>query len=165
MMVNVTRYTLAEMDSESWTFNFIHQTAFPQAMMRVMEMFDETDKYALANQMVKAGVLDQDELQDFFDRFCDPDDDGSFEMLPEDILLLYTVLDLNAKLYFTPKDDELKSMLKLNTGDIPDKQLQTAYDGMLTICSRFAAGIRRDYQHVSEFKERFAALDKLSEYL
>jgi len=164
-MVNATRYTLAEMDSETWNFNVIHRTAFPLAMMRVMEIFDETDYYALANQTVKAGVLNKQELDDFFERFCDPDNTSEFEMCPEDILLLYTVLDLNAKLYFTPKDDELKTQLNLDSIGTSDKKTESGYNGMLTICSRFAAGIRQDYKHVAEFKERFAVLDKLSEYL
>lgn len=149
------------MENQQWKLNLIQSQTFMMAIYNVSVMFDETDKYPLANQLSKSGIITEDEVSDLMEKFTGTPKDKAISMSFKDILLLYTIMDLNAKMMISYKGDNLKQELKIEQNPMAEK----GFEGLLIASSSFIKSVNENYGHVPEFKKRKEALATLNQYL
>ncbi len=153
------------MKNEEWTLNMIHHMTFTMALYNVSEMFEETDDYPLARQVVLAGFVTEEEIEALLEKFYAHDLDKPIEMSFKDILLLYTGMDLNAKLLISHKGDKRREELKLDDTANADPMAAKGFEGLLAVSSIFVRNLIKEYEHIPAFKERMNQLDKLNAYI
>jgi hypothetical protein len=149
------------MKDEYWKLNLMQQTTFSLALFQVSSLFDETDIYPLARQTALAGFITEEEVENLAAhmRACKLGED--LRMSVADILLLYTVMDLNGKLMISHKGDSMSEQMKIDS----NPQAKQGFDGMLAACSAFVKSVTEQYGHRPEFKERQKELEKLNAFL
>lgn len=148
------------MKTEKWNLNLLHHMTFTMALANVSQMFEETDKYPLAHQTQLAGFVTEEDIEGLLEKFYKHDLDKPMEMTFDDILLLYTGLDLNAKLSITHAGDKKREELNVN-----DPMVQKGFEGLLQMSSVMVRNLIKEYEHIPAFKERMNELDKLNKYL
>src|ERR1051325_1360435 len=102
------------MKDEYWRLNLLNHTVFLMALHNVWSLFDETDDYPLARQVAMAGFIKEEEGEGLINRIGECDFEKPLKMPFADILLLYTAMDLNAKLMISHKGDKIREELKLD---------------------------------------------------
>lgn len=151
------------MKTEKWNLNLLHHMTFTTALYNVSEMFDETDDYPLARQTELAGFVTEADIEGLLDKFYKHDLSKPIEMTFEDILLLYTGLDLNAKLTISHKGDKKREEMNLENN--PDPMVEKGYEGLLHMSAVMVRNLIKEYGHIPAFKKRMNELDKLNAYL
>jgi hypothetical protein len=149
------------MKDEIWNLNLIHQMVFPMALNIVFEMFEETDEYSLARRSVEAGLFEEKDVEALLQRFFDTPAEGKMHIKGEEILLLYTCLDIAGKLMISHKGDKILEMLSSD----PHPHVKQGFDGVLQGASAMVRSMRKEYEGIPEFKERMEELDRLNEFI
>jgi hypothetical protein len=144
-----------------WKLNLLQHTTFSIALFQVSSMFDETDNYPLARQTALAGFISEEEVENLLARIGKCKQSELLRMSIADILLLYTVMDLNGKLLISHKGDSMHEKMKLDS----NAQAKQGVEGMLAACSAFVKSVTKQYGHLPEFKERQIELERLNAFL
>jgi hypothetical protein len=152
------------MRDQYWKLNLLQHTAFSMALFQVSEMFNETDKYPLARQTVLAGFITEEEVTELLMRVSGCMNDDKLKMSFADILLLYTAMDLYAKLMLSHKGDTLREQMHMND-PAADPQMKAGFDGLMSICSAFIKSMKKEYGDTAAFKTRSEQLEKLSAFV
>jgi len=153
------------MKTEKWNLNLLHHTTFTMAINNVAQMFDETDDYALARQTELAGFITRQDIDYLLNKLYTHDLSQKLEMTFDDILLLYTALDLSAKLTLSHQGDKKRQELKLEDNSNIDPNVQRGFEGLLQMSSVFVRNLTKEYEHVPAFKARMMELEKLNAYI
>lgn len=156
-------------DSQTWRLNILHTTTFLMACNNMDMLLESPDTDRLAYQIVQRGVITRKEIGDLVNRLTNPpfSDLELFEMYFEDILTLYTVMELNARMMISDGGDEIISRISANEHTDAEEQAQmmAGFKGLLAASSGFLRSLSKEYASDDEFQARKAQLAELDAYL
>jgi hypothetical protein len=151
------------MKDETWNVQILHSMVFNMSLGMVLEMFDETDNYPLANRAVQAGLFREEQVEALLDKLHAVPANEKLRITGEEILLLYTCLDITAKLMISHKGEQVAEMLRIDSN--PDPNVKTGFEGMLKGASLLVRSMTKEYGHVPEFRSRMQELDALNQFI
>lgn len=156
-------------DSQTWQLNILHTTAFLMACNNVDMLLESPDTDRLAYQIVQRGIITRDEIDDLVKLLTNPpfSNPELYEMYFEDILGLYTVMEINARMMISDGGDAIKERLLAREQMDPQEQaeLMKGFKGLLTASAGFVRSITKEYASDDEFLIRKAQLAELDAYL
>jgi hypothetical protein len=156
-------------DSQTWRINILHSTVFLMACNNLDMLLESPDMDRLAYQIVQRGIITREEIGDLVKTLTNPPfkDPELFEMYFEDILTLYTVMELNARMMISDAGDEIKNRMLANeeTSVQEQSQMMEGFKGLLVASSGFVRSLSKEYASDEEFQVRKAQLAELDAYL
>lgn len=155
-------------EPQEWTLTLLHALSIYDACNRVMMLIEKPEENGLAYRIVHLGIITIDEIGHMIDKVSEGMGGEPIEMYEEDILLLYTIVELYVRIMLTETGDEIKERQKKFQEDMPESNrldMDTIFRSQMESASAFVRKIIEEYEDVPAFAERKELLQQLNDYI
>lgn len=152
---------------ELWNLNIIICHSFLMACGNVHHLLENPDHNRLAYRVMQAGFITQADVERMTDKIGSYDFEKPLRMRVKDILLIYTIMELNAMLMISDAGDEIKEQIRIAHVEDPTTNVLTVagYEALLQGCGVFVRSVTADFKNHALFLERRAVLEGLDGWL
>ncbi len=146
--------------------NFMNHTAFLLSFNNVNMLLEEPDSCPLAFHALKSGIITEEEVDDLMAK-VEPCYDGDLIFSFDELISLYTIVELSAKYMLSDKGDEFLKKVETLHADDAKQNTWTAdgYKGLLNMSSAFVKRCTENLAEFEIFRARKEELDKLNEWI
>ena len=141
---------------------------FLNAANRILMLIEKPDIDPLAFQIVKREIITEDEVGDMIDKICEGMDGEPIEMYNEDVLVLYTIIELYVRLMLSYTGDEIKEGMKKHQEKYPPPEqydMEEVFRMEMAAASAFVRSIMEEYEDNPAFIARRDQLQELNEFI
>lgn len=131
-------------------------------------LLEDPESDRLAYEVVKRNIITDYELCCMIDKLTSSIPSEPLEMCKEDILVLYTIMELNMRLMLSDKGDEIRSDMRhaqsknsflLHPNDV------SGFENMMSATAKFIRSVTEEYYGDPVFVSRRKLVEELNEYI
>ena len=166
-------YTQTDVDTyqhepQEWTLTLLQGMTFLNACNRIMILLERPEINGLAFRVLHRGMITLDEVGDMIDKLCEGMGGEPIEMYDEDILVLYTIMELYIRLMLTDAGDEIREGQIEFQAKMPESKrfdMDAIFKMELKGISAFVREIIEEYADHPDFIARKELLQELNDYI